>query len=259
MTATAPAPSRAATPSRRIAAQLRMELLLTLRRGESVLLTFLIPVLILVFFTLVDVLPTGTQDPVDFLLPGVLALAVISSAMTGPAIATGFERSTGVLKRLGLTPLSRRDLLLAKLGSILVVEVLQVVVLLAVGLVLGWTPSLGLVVAALGMVVATVGFAGLGMVMAGTLPALTTLALANAVYLVLLFLGGVVVPIDDLPTALRVVARALPSGALSDITHGALGAHRDPGRVLAGAGGVGRGRPAGGGPPVPLGVSPSRG
>ncbi len=199
-----------------------MELLLTLRRGESVLLTFLIPVLILVFFSLVDVLPTGTDEPVDFLLPGVLALAVISSAMTGPAIATGFERSTGVLKRLGLTPLSRRDLLLAKLAAVLVIEALQVVVLLAVGLMLGWSPTGGLAVAALGMVAATVGFAGLGMVMAGTLPALTTLALANAVYLVLLFLGGVVVPLDDLPAALRVPARGLPSGALSDITHGAL-------------------------------------
>lgn len=199
-----------------------MELRLTLRRGESVLLTFLIPVLILVFFSLVDVLPTGTEDPVDFLLPGVLALAVISSAMTGPAIATGFERSTGVLKRLGLTPLSRRDLLVAKLGAVFVVEVLQVALLLVVGLALGWDPSAGLVVAALGMVVATVGFAGLGMVMAGTLRALTTLALANAVYLVLLFLGGVVVPIDDLPGVLQVVARALPSGALSEITRGAL-------------------------------------
>lgn len=206
-----------------------MELRLTLRRGESVLLTFLIPVLILVFFTLVDVLPTGTQDPVDFLLPGVLTLAVISAAMTGPAIATGFERSSGVLKRLGLTPLSRRDLLAAKLGSILAIEALQVVLLLAVGLVLGWRPSGGLLLALLAMVVATVGFVGVGMVMAGTLPALTTLALANGVYLVLLFLGGVVVPIDDLPAALRVVARGLPSGALSDITHGALAGTGVPG------------------------------
>lgn len=210
-------------------AQLRMEMRLTLRRGESVLLTFLIPVLILVFFTVVDILPTGTGDPIDFLFPGVLTLAVISSAMTGPAIATGFERSTGVLKRLGLTPLSRKDLLVAKLASILVVEALQVVVLLAVGLVLGWDPSGGLLIALVGMVVASVGFAGVGMVMAGTLPALTTLALANGVYLVLLFLGGVVVPIDDLPAGLRVVARGLPSGALADITHGALDGSGVPG------------------------------
>lgn len=222
MTITAPEPARAAPVRRRISAQTRMELRLTLRRGESVLLTFLIPVLILVFFTLVDVLPTDTAEPVDFLLPGVLTLAVISSAMTGPAIATGFERSTGVLARLGLTPLTRRDLILAKTAAVLVVEALQVIVLLGVGLALGWSPTVGLAAAVVGMAVASVGFVGLGMLMAGTLPALTTLALANAVYLVLVFLGGVVVPIDDLPSGLRIVARALPSGALSDITHGAL-------------------------------------
>ncbi|CAN5677001.1 ABC transporter permease [soil metagenome] len=228
---TVPAPTRraAAPAARRISAQVRMELVLTLRRGESVLLTFLIPVLILVFFTLVDVLPTDTEDPVDFLLPGVLALAVISAAMTGPAIATGFERSTGVLKRLALTPLARRDLIVAKMASVFVVEVLQLVVLLAVGLALGWRPSLGLGAAVVGMALATVGFVGLGLLMAGTLPALTTLAAANAVYLVLLFLGGVVVPLDDLPGALRLVARGLPSGALSDITHGALSGTGTPG------------------------------
>lgn len=223
MTAPGAAAAGPAPPLQRIAAQARMEVVLTLRRGESVLLTFLIPVLVLVFFTLVDVLPTGTDDPEDFLVPGVLALAVMSTAMTGLAIATGFERSTGVLRRLAVTPLRRRDLVAAKLLSILAVEVLQVVVILLVGLGLGWRPDAGLAVAAAGMLLATVGFAGLGMLMAGTLPALTTLALANCLHIVLLFLGGVVVPIDDLPAGLRYVARALPIGALSDITHGALG------------------------------------
>ena len=88
----------------RLTAQARIELLLTLRRGESVLLTFAIPMLLLAFFSTVDVLPTGMNDPVDFLLPGILALAVMSTAMVSLAIATGFERSMGVLKRLGSTP-----------------------------------------------------------------------------------------------------------------------------------------------------------
>lgn len=230
MALAAPDPQPAAAPSgRRIGAQVRMELALTLRRGESVLLTFLIPVLVLVFFSLVDVLPTGAGDPVDFLLPGVLALSVMSTAMTGLAIATGFERSTGVLKRLAVTPLTRRDLVAAKLASVLAVEALQIVVLLLVGLLLGWDPSAGLATALVAMALATVAFAGVGMLMAGTLPALTTLGLANAVYVVLLFVGGVVTPIDDLPAALRVVARGLPIGALSDITHGALGTGGVPG------------------------------
>lgn len=210
-----------------------MELMLTLRRGESVLLTFLIPVLILVFFSLVDVLPTGTEEPVDFLLPGVLALSVMSTAMTGLAIATGFERSTCVLKRLAVTPLGRRDLVAAKMGAVLVTEAVQLVVLLGVGLALGWDPTAGLAIAVVAMALATVGFAGIGLWMAGTLPALTTLAVANAVHLVLLFLGGIVVPLDELPGALRVVARVLPIGALSDISHGAMADGSVPGRAWA--------------------------
>ncbi|MGH3368798.1 MAG: ABC transporter permease, partial [Nocardioidaceae bacterium] len=109
--------------ARALAAQTRAEIAMTLRRGESVLLTLAIPVLLLVFFSLVDVLPVDTREPVDFLAPGIIALAVMSTAMVGLAIATGFERAYGVLKRLGTTPLGRPALLTAKTLSILAVEV----------------------------------------------------------------------------------------------------------------------------------------
>ncbi len=209
---------------RAVLAQTRVELLLTLRRGESVLLTFAIPVLLLGFFSTVDVLPTGTADPVDFLFPGVLALAVMSTAMVSLAIATGFERQMGVLKRLGATPLTRGRLLAAKILAIAVIEVLQTAVLVAEGLALGWRPhGANLAVVAAAMALATIGFAGLGMLLAGTLPALTTLAAANGLYLVLLLLGGMIVPLAKLPSALASLAEVLPAGALSEATHGALG------------------------------------
>ncbi len=212
------------TALRRLLAQARIELLLTLRRGESVLLTFLIPVIVLGFFSLVDVLPTppGTDDPVDFLFPGVLALAVMSTAMVSLAIATGFERQMGVLKRLGATPLTRRQLLAAKTLAVAVIEVLQVAVLLGEALALGWRADRGFGSALAAMALATIAFAGLGMLMAGTLPALTTLAAANGLYLVLLLLGGMIVPLAELPAALEAVARVLPAGALSELVHAAL-------------------------------------
>jgi ABC-2 type transport system permease protein len=212
-------------------AQMRVELTLTLRRGESVLLALGIPVLLLGFFSVVDVLPTGRRHPVDFLAPGVLALAVLSTALVGLGIATGFERQYGVLKRLGSTPLGRPALLAAKTLSILVVELLQVVVLVAVALALGWHPHVT-PAAVPAMVLATVGFAGLGLLMAGTLRAEAVLAGANGLYLVLLLLGGMVVPLSKLPGALRAVARALPAAALSDALHAALGAGTHvPGRA----------------------------
>jgi len=198
-------------------AQARTELTLTLRRGESVLLTLGIPVLLLVFFSLVDVLPKppGVEDPIDFLAPGIIALALMSSAMVNVAIATGFERQYQVLKRLGATPLGRPRLLAAKTTAVLAVEVVQLVVLVPVSLLLGWDPDatwLGfLAVAALG----TVAFAGLGFLMAGTLRAELTLALANGLYLVLLLLGGMIIPLSELPGPLEAFAKLLPAAALA--------------------------------------------
>lgn len=206
-------------------AQTRMEVRLTLRRGESVLLTFAIPMVILGFFSFVDVLPTGDGDPVDFLFPGVLALAVMSTAFVSTAIATGFERQLGVLKRLGASPLSRGQLLAAKTTSILMIETLQIVVMMAQALIIGFRFSgpnvLALVVA---LALATIAFAGLGLLMAGSLPALTTLAAANGVYLLMLLLSGIIFPLDKLPAGLEAFSRLLPSSALVEILHGSLGA-----------------------------------
>ncbi|HJV09363.1 MAG TPA: ABC transporter permease [Acidimicrobiales bacterium] len=216
---------------KRVLAQTRVELALTLRRGESVLLSLGIPVLLLVFFSVVDVLPTGTDDPVDFLAPGVLALAVMSTAMVGLGIATGFERQYGVLKRLGSTPLGRPALLAAKTLAILAVEVLQVAVLAGVALALGWRPDGSVVAFVPAMLLATVAFAGLGLLMAGRLRGEAVLAAANGLYLVLLLLGGMVIPLSELPGPLRAVSRALPAAALSDVLHAASDAGAVPGRA----------------------------
>ena len=197
---------------------------MTLRRGESVLLALGIPLGLLAFFSVVDVLPTPTKHPVDFLAPGILALAVMSTAMVSLAIATGFERQYGVLKRLGATPLGRPALLAAKSISVLAVIAIQVVVLVPVALLLGWSPHASAVVALGAVALGTIAFAGLGLLMAGSLRAEATLAGANGLYLALLLLGGMVIPLSKLPRGLRAVSRALPAGALSDALHAALGA-----------------------------------
>ena len=206
-----------------VAAQTAAEVRMTLRRGESLLLTLGIPVLLLVFFSLVDVLPTGTDDPVDFLAPGVLALAVMSAAMVGLAIATGFERQYGVLKRLGTTPLGRSNLLIAKIGAILLVEVVQFAVLVAVGVALGWRPSAsGMLPGLVAVLLGTAAFAGLGMCMAGRWKAELVLAGANGLYLVLLLVSGMMIPLSKLPGPLRAVAHLLPSAALAELLHATL-------------------------------------
>jgi ABC-2 type transport system permease protein len=214
---------------RAILAQARAELLLTARRGESLLVTMVIPVGILCFFTKVEAVDAGRTPSIDFLVPGVLALAVMSNAMVSLGIATGYERRYGVLKRLRATPLSRGGLLLAKTINVAVVEIVQVVVIAATGLALGWDPSSRVVVAVAVLAVGTVAFAGLGMFFAGMLRAEANLALANGLFLVLLFLGGMAYPLGKLPGALEAVAKALPAAALSETVRSLA----EPGRSFA--------------------------
>jgi len=207
-------------------AQTQAELVLTLRRGESLLLILGIPLLLLGFFSTVDILPKGNfSDPIDFLFPGIVALAVMSTGMVQLAIGTAFERQYGVLKRLGITPLGRPRLLTAKTLSIVAIEVVQIILLLALALALGWDEYVR-VGAFIGVVLGTIAFAGLGLLMAGQLKGEVTLAAANGLYLILLLLGGMVIPLSELPTGLRRIAELLPSGALTQVLVGTLNAGR---------------------------------
>jgi len=198
-----------------VLAQTRMEIVLTLRRGENVLITLIVPVLLLVFFASLGIVPAG-QSPIGFLLPGMLALAVISTGMVSLGIATAYERYYGVLKRLGGTPLPRWGLIAAKALSVLVIEAAQVVLLVLIAVVAyGWRPGPGLLAALGVLLLGTAAFTGLGLAMAGSLRAEATLAGANGLYLLFLLLGDVVLPLSHLPGPLRVVARVLPATALS--------------------------------------------
>ena len=219
----ATATSPAAGPLQRLRAQTAMELRLLLRNGENLLVAFGIPLLVLVFFSLVDVLPTDGR-PVDFLVPGVLALSVMSTALVSLGISTGFERYYLVLKRLGATPLRRSELVAAKALAVCAVEAVQVVVVIGVAAWgLGWrasAPRLGLALAA--MLAGTAAFAGIGLAMAGRLRAVATLALANVTYVVLLLTSGIAVPLERLPAPLATVARLLPAAPLAQLLRAAL-------------------------------------
>ena len=208
-----PAPA-AAPRGAMLRAQTRAELLLTVRNGEQVLLNLVIPLGLLVVLSKVPFVSlTGRR--VDFAVPGVLALAVMSSAFTGQAIATGFERYYGVLKRLGATPLPRSTLLLAKTLSVLTVEVLQLGAICLLGLLLGWQPHGNLPAAVLLIALGTAAFSGLGLLLGGTLRGLTSLAVANLLWFVLMALGGVVFPLRETGAGEQVL-QYLPTAALSD-------------------------------------------
>ena len=198
--------------------QLRQELTVMIRNGEQLLLLVVIPVMLLVFFSQTDFLPTENENKIDFLLPGILSLAVISTAMVSLGIATGFERSYGVLRRLGTTPLGTRRLVAAKISAICVIEVAQLVILTVVGLLLGWNPSrINLPQILLFLILGTGCFAGIGLTLAGRLRAEVNLAAQNGLYLVFLLLGGIFVDSDELPATLSPISAFSPSSLLSSL------------------------------------------
>jgi len=222
------------SPWRMLAAQSGTELRLAFRNGEQVLLTLLIPVVLLIGLSTLDVVPLPSPR-IDAVTPGVLALAVLSTAFTGQAIALGFDRRYGVIRRLAATALPRWLLVAGRFVAIVGVVAIQVAVLAALAAWLGWRPEpAGLGWAVLLVLLGCAAFGALGILLGGTLRAEITLAVANLVWFVLLLAGGIVIPLAQLPEPLATVGALLPSGALAEGLRAALVAGQPPsaGQVL---------------------------
>jgi ABC-2 type transport system permease protein len=205
---------RPAPPARRITATAGLELRMTLRNGEQLLLALVIPLLALIGGTLVSVVALP-EPRVDAVVPGVLVLAVLSSAFTSQAITTGFDRRYGVLKRLAAAGVGRAQLIAGKCAATLAVIAGQFVILGGAGLLLGWRPEGSpfwvLVITLLG----TAAFIGLALLLGGTLRAEAVLAVSNLLWLVFVLVGGVIVPLNQSPAALRTIGELTPAGAMS--------------------------------------------
>ena len=198
--------------------QLRTELRILLRNGEQLLLILGIPVFLLVFFGSVDVLPTGDGAPIDFLVPGIIAVAVMSTSMVSLGISTGFQRSYGVFTRLGLTPLGSTRLIAAKSLAIAVVEILQISLIIGVGMAMGWrADASGLAAVVAGVVGGTLAFSGIGLFLAGRLRAEVNLATQNGLYLVLLLTSGMIINTDSMPSIVDSTSKWLPARSLADV------------------------------------------
>lgn len=223
-----PRPGRAGAGAMTLAAAMQ-ELRITLRNGEQLLLALIIPLAALIGLSLIGV--GGIAEPrVDTVTPGVLALAIMSAAFTSQAITTGFDRRYGVLKRLAATGFPRWLLLAAKCGATLAVVAGQFLLLCLVAwLALGWHPHGNAAWAVLLTLLGVAAFVGLALLLGGTLRAEAVLGLANLVWLVLLAIGGVLIPLSSAPAWLRVVGELTPAGALSTGLRGVLTDGGSPG------------------------------
>lgn len=210
-----PQPAAASWLSR-VRAQSQFELRILLANGEQILLTLLIPMILLVAMTMLPILDLGPGSRIDIVLPGIIALAIMSTAFTALAISVGFDRRYGVLKLLGSSPISRFQLLIAKLVAVLVLEAVQVLMACTVAWILGWSPQGNPLSVLVLCLAGTAAFAALGMALAGLLRAEVTLAAANGIYILLLLGGGIMIPTSAVPRWLGDLGSALPSGALGN-------------------------------------------
>ncbi len=212
-----------AAPARqRVLARAGFETRMLLANGEQLLVSVVLPALALVGLALASVPDLGPDTRADVALAGALALAVVSTAFTGQAISTGFDRRAGVLRLLGTTPLGRGGLLAAKCLAVLSVLAVQVVVLGVLGVALGARPEPGGILPMLvTLLLGSATFVAVALLLAGTVRAEAVLAIANLVWVLLLGLG-VLFPTDLLPGPLGALAAVLPSGALGDAMRSAV-------------------------------------
>lgn len=234
-----PDPRPAAVP-KMLAAQFALELRLLLRNGEQLLLTMFIPITLLIGLIVLPLGDFGDDRPGTF-VPAIMALAVISTAFTGQAIAVAFDRRYGALKRLGATALPVWGIITGKSLAVVAVVFLQSILLGAIGMALGWRPEVvGLLLGAVVIALGTAGFAALGLLLGGTLRAEIVLAVANLLWFVFAGLGALTLEGQAVPGALAWAARLTPSGALTEALTQAMALSVDwPGlAVLAAWGGV---------------------
>lgn len=210
----APAPRRA-NPARMVWAAGALELKMVLRNGEQLLLALIIPLAVLIGMAKVSVISLA-EPRIATVAPGVLALALMSTAFTSQAITTGFDRRYGVLHRLSAAGVGRGLLLAGKCTATTAVVIGQLIVLGVVAVLLGWHPEGNHLWALLLIVLAVAAFLGLALLLGGTLRAEAVLALANLLWLVMVVVGGVVIPLDRAPGWFRTIGELTPAGALSD-------------------------------------------
>lgn len=209
----------AAHPMRTIFAQAKWDLKLALTHGEQLLISLVLPCFALVGLTQTSILSLNTGTGlalIDVVTPGIIALAVLSSAFTGVAIGTGFDRRSDVLLLLATTPLGRTGFVIGRCLALVGQQCIQVAVIGGVALALGWAPNAhGIWAALVLVVVATTAFTALALALAGTLRAEAVLAVANLIWVFAAGLG-VVLPVGTLPNWLASLAVFSPATALGE-------------------------------------------
>ena len=155
---------------------------------------------------------------VDFLVPGLLGMNVMSSGLWGVGWVIVEDRQKKLLKRMVATPMRRSEYLLAFVIMRMLFLVVEVPVLVGFAMLAFGTPMRGrLVDLGVLMAVGAMAFAGLGLLVGSRARNSQTVAgLINLVIMPMVVLSGVFFSSRHFPALLQPVIRVLPLTALND-------------------------------------------
>lgn len=158
---------------------------------------------------------------VDFLVPGILAMALMQLGLFGTATPLVTLRQEQVLRRLGATPLPRWQLLASQIMLRLTIALVQTGLILALSVWAFKVQVQGSILAVLGLVVlGAIAFISLGYLIAAISKTVDAAnGITSAVNFPMMFLSGIFFPLAALPTFLAPFVRALPLTYLGDALH----------------------------------------
>jgi len=168
----------------------------------------------------------GNQPGLDskvyiaYLTSGMIVVSLLANGLIGNASTMAVWRERGILQRIQATPLPLWQFLLARIVTQSAIMVIQAFILIATSIVaFGASYTVGNVISAVPAVVAgALLFMALGQAVAALVRKADTVAIVTQViYFPLLFLGGLMIPVSQLPAPLQTVGAYLPSALIADL------------------------------------------
>jgi len=194
------------------------EFRLSLKNGEQFLLLVVIPVAVFLTLTQTAVIGGGKWDIAEAFSVSI-TVSVLAAGFTSLAIATAFERRSGTLVTMGVTPISRVELVTGKTLSTVYLAAISALILGVVALVLGWRPTLSATLIPLILILGIASVTGFAFLLAGTVRAEAVLALANGIFVFAMIFGGIVFQYSGI---VGTVIELFPPAALSNCMSHAL-------------------------------------
>lgn len=155
---------------------------------------------------------------IDFLVPGIVAMMIMSSNLNGVAGQISSWRERGVLRRMQSTTLKARTFIAAQITARLLLNGTQAVILLLIArLVFGVKVAGSWPLLLLFVILGTLVFMSIGFIIAGLAKTPESAGpIAGLISFPLMFLGNVFFPVKNMPSFLQPFVKALPITHLSD-------------------------------------------